>query len=258
MESNNPLMARLKLPGRTFQLPSKGLFYNNGELASEEGEIHVHALSALTEINLKNPDLLFNGKALEQVCAECIPEIKKSAELYGKDIDALMLYLRVVTYGPLFEVQVKHTCEDAKQHSYTVDLEQKIQDMKPLDPTEFQRYKVMLDTGQTVQVEPIRFRHMIQLFQKNAGKKELTPDEVKENIIFNLVNLIAEVDGISDKKMITEWAKSLTTPQQNKIAQLLETTGDWGPNNMQQLKCKDCGTMMDVELPLNPISFFTE
>ena len=118
----NPLMGKIKLPGRTFQLPSRGALYKNGEVAAAEGEIHVHALSALAEINLKNPDLLFNGKAIQAVFAECIPEIKKATELYGRDIDAIMFFLRLVTYGPEFVVDITHTCENAKEHSYSVNI----------------------------------------------------------------------------------------------------------------------------------------
>ena len=41
--SNNPLLQKIRLPGRIFQLPSRGLFYKNGELdeSVKNGEIHV-------------------------------------------------------------------------------------------------------------------------------------------------------------------------------------------------------------------------
>jgi len=254
--AQNPLLQKLKLPGRVFQLPSRGALYRNGEVNCMEGEIHVHAMSALTEINLKNPDLLFNGKALEEVCRECIPEIKKPTELFGRDVDALMFFLRVVTYGPQFEINVKHTCDEAKNHSYVVDLEKMIQEMRPLDPTT--KFEVVLQNGQKVTLHPVKFEHMIKLFQMNTGKQELNSDDVKANIIFNLVNLVESVDGITDRAMIEEWAKLLTTPMQNKITEVIEKMNQWGPNQTIQLKCKDCSEMMNVELPLNPISFFTE
>lgn len=254
--TTNPLLQKLKLPGRVFQLPSRGALYKNGELATQEGEVHVHPMSALTEINLKNPDQLFNGKALEEVCAECVPEIKKPTELFGRDVDALMFYLRLVTYGPQFEVNVKHTCENAKNHSYVVDIEKMVAEMKPLDPTA--KFEVTIQTGQKVVLHPVKFEHMIKLFQMNAGKKELTPDDVKKNIIFNLVSLVESVDGITDRGLIEEWAKGLTTPMQNRITDVIETMNDWGPATTTKLTCKDCGAVMDVELPLNPISFFTE
>lgn len=254
--TQNPLLQKLKLPGRVFQLPSRGALYHGGELSSAEGEVHVHAMSALTEINLKNPDQLFNGKALEEVCRECVPEIKKPTELFGRDVDALMFFLRLVTYGPQFEINVKHTCENAKNHSYTVDLEKMVQEMKMLDPTA--KFETTLQNGQKVVLHPVKFQHMIKLFQMNANKQELSAEDVKANIVFNLMNLIESVDGITDRAMIEEWVRTLTTPMQNRITEVIEKMNDWGPASTSNLKCRDCGEQMEVELPLNPISFFTE
>lgn len=257
--NQNPLLSKLKLPGRTFQLPSRGVLYNNGELSSSEGEIHVHPMSALAEISLKNPDLLFNGKAVNQVFSECIPEIKKPTELYGRDIDAIMYFLRLVTYGPSFEIKVAHDCPSAKEHSYLINLEEQIQKIQFLDPTvATEKFKVTLPNGQVVKVHPVKFDHMIKLFQLNTGKQELTADDVKKNIVFNLVSLIESVDDITDKAHIEEWVSTITTPYQNRIAEAIERTNEWGPESTVAIKCKDCGNEMQVELPLNPISFFTE
>lgn len=260
MEANtNPLMTKIKLPGRTFQLPSRGALYKNGELSSVEGEIHVHPLSGLAEINLKNPDLLFNGKAIEAVFAECIPEVKKATELYGRDIDAIMYFLRLVTYGPQFVINVKHTCKDAKDHSYSVDIEKMVMGMKPLDPTVIDKeYTVTLPNDQVVRVHPVKFDHMIKLFQMNMNKTEYSPDDVKKNLVFNLVSLIESVDGITNKKQIEEWVSAVSAPYHNRISETIEKTNEWGPAQSTTLVCKDCGETMNVELPLNPISFFTE
>jgi hypothetical protein len=255
----NPLMAKIKLPGRTFQLPSRAALYKNGELSSQEGEVHVHPLSALAEINLKNPDLLFNGKAIESVFAECIPEIKKPTELYGRDIDAIMYFLRLVTYGPEFVVNVKHTCEGAKEHSYTVNIETMVQQMKQLDPTVAEeQFTATMPNGQVVRVHPVKFDHMIRLFQMNLGKTEYTSEDTKKNLVFNLTSVIDSVDGITDKGQIEEWIKALSTPYHNRITEAIERTNEWGPAQSTTLKCRDCGEQMPIELPLNPISFFTE
>lgn len=260
MENNkqNPLMQKLKLPGRTFQLPSRAAFYTNGEVSSAEGEVHVHPMSALTEINLKNPDQLFNGKAIEEVFAECVPEIKKPLELFGRDIDAVMFFLRVVTYGPDFQINVKHTCENAKSHSYTVDIEEMVINMKQLDPTLHDQFVVTLPNGQVVKLRPVTYQHMIKLFQMNASKEEMTVEIMRKNIVFNLSNVIESVDGITDKAMIEEWVKKITTPQQSRITEVIEKMNDWGPAQTTKLVCKDCNQEIEVELPLNPISFFTE
>ena len=276
----NPLLAKIKLPGRTFQLPSRGALYKNGEVTGSEGEVHVHPMSALAEISLKNPDLLFNGKALNQVFSECIPEIKQPTELYGRDIDAIMFYLRLVTYGPEFEIRVRHDCEESKlrgddgkyltdedgealhrEHSYTVNIEEMVQRIRYLDPTLAEQFQVTVGEGenqQVVKVHPVKFEHMIKLFQMNSNKQEFTPDDIKANVVFNLVNLIESVDDVTDKAMIEEWVRGITTPFQNRITEAIEKTNDWGPEQTTDITCKDCKHKMPVELPLNPISFFTE
>lgn len=259
MENTNPLLQKIKLPGRTFQLPSRGALYQNGEVANAEGEIHVHALSALAEINLKNPDLLFNGKAIQEVFSECIPEIKNASALYARDIDALMFFLRLVTYGPHFEISVKHNCEKAKDHAYVVNIEELTQQMKFLDPTIIDDlFTITLPNAQVVKITPVKFEHLITLFQMNANKTEISTEDQKKNIVFNLLSVIHSVDGVTDKGHIEEWIKLLTTPFQNRIAEAVEKTSDWGPAKSAKIKCKDCGEIMEVELPLSPISFFTE
>lgn len=259
-DTTNPLLAGIKLPGRTFQLPSRGALYRDELDAScKQGEIHVHPMTALTEINLKNPDLLFNGKALNAVVQECIPSIKKPLELFGRDVDAVLFFLRLVTYGSEYRIEVKHDCAEAKNHSYVVNLEEIMQSMKQLDPTLIEGKRlVKLTTGQTVYTRPMRFTDIIELFHRSEGKKELNADDIKELAITNLMCMIEKVDEVTDPKFIEQWIRTLTTPQVNRITEAANELNDWGPDQIVTLKCKDCQQPMKVELPLNPVSFFTE
>lgn len=260
-DNTNPLLPKVKLPGRTFQLPSKGALYHSGELdpSITDGEVHVHPMTALTEINLKNPDLLFNGKALESVLAECVPGVKKPLELFGRDIDAILFFLRLATYGAEYRVEVTHNCENAKQHSYTVNLEELIQRMPHLDPTMIEaKRKVELSTGQVVYTRPMRFSDVINLFHASGNKKELTPEDIREIAVMNLMSMIERVDDVTDKKHIEEWLRSLTSPMINRITAGANELNGWGPEQVVTLKCRDCGEDMRAELPLNPVSFFTE
>jgi hypothetical protein len=260
MSDTNPLLTKVRMPGRTFQLPSHGALYKDElDPSVQNGEIHVHPMSALTEINLKNPDLLFNGKALEAVAAECVPGIRKPLDLFGRDVDALLLFLRLVTYGSEYRIEVKHDCENAKQHSYTIDLEQLLLGMKQLDPTLVETKRVVnLPTGQKVYTRPMRFSDVIELFHQTGNKKELSAEDIRQLAIVNLMCMIEQVDEVSDPKMIKEWVQSLTTPMVNRITVAASDLNAWGPDQIVTLKCRDCGGDMKVELPLNPVSFFTE
>lgn len=257
--TENPLLANLKLPGKIFQLPSRGLFYDPDVFSSdvENAEILVNAMSAFDEIVIKNPDLLFSGKALNEVVKACIPNILKAGELYGKDVDAIMIFLRMVTYGPQYEINVTHDCENAKSHSYIIDLDQLISRMKYLDATTFNdKYKVILPNGQTVHLQPVKYKNVIELLQDNQNKKELTADDLKKNLEKSIMDIIKDIDNITDKNLIYQWVKKAPAPYIEKIADAIQDTNDWGPDNIIEVKCKDCGETFKVELPINPISFF--
>lgn len=258
----NPLLEKLKLPGRIFQLPSRGYLYSNGELSStsQNAEVHVHPMSALDEISMKNPDLLFSGKASDEVFKTCIPDIEKPLDLFGRDVDAVTLFLRIVSYGPNFSVDLKHTCKDAKEHQYNINLEDILNGMKYIDPTLMDElYTITLDNGQVVKTQPLRYKHVIELLQKNQHKKELTADDMKNNLVTNLLNLIVSIDGITDKKLIEEWIRAAQTAYIGKLATKIEQSSDaWGCDMVKELVCKDCGEKMYFEVPINPISFFTE
>jgi hypothetical protein len=260
-DTPNPLIQNVRLPGRTFQLPSRGALYTNHELDSESknGEVHVHPMSALTEINLKNPDQLFNGKAIQAVLAECVPSIKKPLDLFGRDIDALLFFLRLTTYGSEYRIEVKHTCEGAKQHTYAVQLEQMVQDMRQLDPTVIEQKRVVtLKNGQKVFTRPLKFSNIIELFHQTEGKTKFEVDDIKALAITNLLCMIEKVDDITDPNMIEAWILALTTPMINQITDAASSLNEWGPEQIITLKCRDCSHDMKVELPLNPVDFFTE
>lgn len=259
VQNVNPLLVRVKLPGRVFKLPSGGYFYKNNELRDDvnEGEVHVRPLSALSEIKLKNPDMLFSGQAVREVLAECVEEIKNPLELFGRDIDALMVFLRVVTYGPQYRIEADHGCENSKNHMYEINLENIISSIRELDPTTIgTRYTVKMPNDQLVTFEPVRFKHIVELLQ--ANNKDLpTAEDIQKNLIKSLLNMINNIDGINDKAMIEEWICSVPAPYISAIADALETSNEWGPKFEQDVICKDCGHKMTVDLPLNPVNFFS-
>ena len=256
----NPLLAKLKLPGKVFVLPSSGKFYTNKELVEtvENGDVHVKPLSAFDEINLKNPDLLFSGKSIVEVVKTCVPDIQKPTELFSKDVDALMIFMRLVTYGPNYDIKVTHTCKGAKEHAYTMNIEEIVQDMKVLDEKDFENYNVTLPNGQVVQFQPVRYKHVIELLQKNESKKEFNAEDIKENLIISVLSVIYSVDGIEDRQLIAEWIRSLPTTFVTIISKKIDEINDWGPNLVRKATCRDCGEEFEVDVPINPITFFTE
>lgn len=260
-ENFNPLLSKVKLPGRIFQLPSKGLFYKNGELSDNvvDGEIHVRPMSALAEIHMKNPDQLFSGQAIDVVFKECVQGVEKPSQLLAKDVDAIMMFLRTVTYGPSYEFSAVHTCEGAKEHSYLGDVDQFIANTKGLDPTTVHKeYSVTLANDQVVYMQPSRYADVIKLLKANQGKKEITVDDAKANLMMMMLSVITRVDDVTDPILIEEWLKTIPTTYVTAIANQVDLVNGWGPSMKWKGNCRDCGKEFEVELPINPVSFFTE
>jgi len=260
---SNPLVANLKLPGRIFPLPSRALFYRTQELAETvtNGELHVRPMSAIDEIHMKNPDQMYSGDSVKTVLPKCLDGVNKPTELLAKDVDAIMVYLRAVTYGTQYDFTAKHTCDNASFHPYQRDLEEIIQNMKLIDPTTYaEAYSLELPAplGNKLKLRPTRYVDAIELVKLNQNKTSLTVQDEAENLLLLILGLIESVDGTTERAHIREWLSTIPAPMITKITDKISEIEDWGPDMNTTIKCKDCHEEFTVEIPLNPISFFTD
>jgi hypothetical protein len=272
---SNPLLFKVKLPGRIFQLPSKGLFYKQGVLADhvKDGEIHVHPMSALGELKLRSPDLLFSGRALREVVEECIPDIKNPTELISKDVDAIFCFLRIVTYGSEMTIKSIHDCENAKVHTYSVNIEQiiTVPNNKSLEHRDM-LYKLKLENGQTVNLRPITFQDSIDIIQlrqeiEKIGFDSGQPDSglleslIVRDVLSAIESVTIDVEGkpvtIDDRNKIDEWIRSLQKTFIDQIIAQSQKSSEWGFNLNVDIVCKDCGKKYQHDLELDPINFFS-
>lgn len=254
----NPLLARAKLPGEIHRIPSRGMFYRDGELdqSAKDGEVEIFPMTAHDEIVMRSPDLLFSGTAVVDTIRRCVPQILKPDRLLAKDVDFIMMVLRKVSYGDDLELRYKHTCENAKEHSYIASMDRIIRDSKSIDPTSVgSGYTVALDNDQIVKLEPLRYTATINLMQ--ASDKDMSTKEREAVALDLLASLIVSVDEITDKNMIKEWLQVVPIKYTKQINKALdESQSNWGPDYLIKLKCKDCGAAMEIQAPMNPVTFF--
>ena len=96
---------------------------------------------------------------------KCTPNVLKPGDLLAKDVDYLMMCLRMISYGPHIELTATHVCKDPKEHSYSIEIRPILQEAKPIDPTSLGSFNVTLDTGQVVILHPPRFLSTVRLYQ---------------------------------------------------------------------------------------------
>jgi len=258
----NPLMQRVRIPGETFALPSGGNFYKDGELSPEveNGEVHVHPMTAIDELVMKSLDKVFSGEAVNEVFGRCIPSVLKPGQLSAKDVDFLLIALRKVSYGPDIDVTYTHDCEDAKEHSYPVSLTTYIHNAQKVNPTTIKTtFSYKTESGQTVNYLPATYKDIVKLYQRQYAEnnKELTSDEELHSTLTAVSAMIHDVDGVTDREQIIEWLTSLPILWLKEICDAASNTTNWGVKFEVEIECKDCGHKVLVPTPLNPISFFT-
>ena len=104
----NPLTKYFRQPKVYVTLPSKGSHYAPGAIdMPENGELPVFAMTAKDELTMKTPDALLNGAATVNVIKSCIPDIIDPWQMPSIDLDAVLVAIRIATYGEILELETK-------------------------------------------------------------------------------------------------------------------------------------------------------
>lgn len=209
----NPLKSYFRQPKIYVTLPSGGKHYPNGALEmTETGELPVFAMTAKDELAFKTPDALLNGQATVDVIQSCIPNIKNAWFMPSLDLDAVLIAIRIATYGELMEVNTKVPVT-FEERTYQLDLRE------TLDGLIGNQFEDVLQIGElTVHIRPLTY----QEFTRSALKT------FEEQRVFSLVNN----EGISEEEKLAKFAKSfkklteLTIGMVSQSIVAIETAGE--------------------------------
>ena len=186
----NPLSKYFRQPKIYLRLPSKGKFYPPGALEMpESGELPVFAMTAKDELMFKTPDALMNGEATVEIIKSCIPSIKNPWMMPSIDSDAVLIAIRLATYGEKLEINTKVPgTGDSKD--FEIDLRMLLDQLISF---EYQSY-IPVSDNISVEIRPTTYKE----FTENSLKT------FEEQRIFRLVN----DDTIPDEKKLQAFANS--------------------------------------------------
>ena len=120
----NPLRKYFRQPKVYITLPSKGKFYPKGSIELPENkEFPVFAMTAKDELTMKTPDALLNGAATVEVIKSCVPSITNPWHMPSIDLDAILIAIRIATYGDTMEITTK-VPNIGEDRVFDVDLRQ--------------------------------------------------------------------------------------------------------------------------------------
>lgn len=277
----NPLNEFTRRESIYISIPSNGKFSKNNVKLTTSNELGIKPMTTADEISLTTPEALFNGEALVQVIKSCVPSINDPRAMLTPDIDAVLVGIRLASYGDEMEVSVK--CPECKHENYfDSPIRQCIDNMKFLED----EYKIQLSDkvkNASVTVRPFTFDENIKeaLFRFNETKaldmvikKEFeNDDELKEkyneivrNVSKNDMELVCgcimniydsngnEIIATDEQKL--DWFKQLPSGDAKLIINKVSEINKIGINTTVRAQCQNCEHEWDSELSFDPTAFF--
>jgi len=187
------------------ELPSKGVFYENGLSVVE-----VEYMTAKDEDLLTTPTLIENGTAIPKLLKRKIktPGVDPDMLLPG-DRSAIILFLRTSSYGPEYTVEVYDPRENGKTFKQTVNL----LDLK------YKEFQMPDDDGYFSFLLPIRKKNVkfrllnnhdedLLLKKANSLREEMNEDFSSYNTL-KIKSSIVEIEGHTDRSYINRFVDAM-------------------------------------------------
>jgi len=242
---NNPLKKYYRQPKQFIQLPSEYKFYPEGTIdVPESGEVAVYPMTAKDELLFKTPDALLNGEATVRVIQSCVPAIKNAWAMPSIDVDAVLLAIRMATYGQKMAMKVtipntsiekdfdldlqvgmdKLLTARYETKTYYEDMEI---ELRPLNYAQFTKASLKTFEEQrlsnVIADQNVPEEEKVKQFQKSFN----TLTDINMDMVTDTINSI-KVDGqtVTDRAMIRDFVSNSSKEFFGSILKHLETQRD--------------------------------
>lgn len=151
----NPLTAYMRRPKLFLKLPSGGRFWPEGSLdMPDNGELPVYGLTVKDELLIRTPDALFNGRTTVDVIKSCVPNIIDPWKIPAIDLDAILIAIRVASYGEKMTIDVRIPGTEEKE-PFEIDLRPLLDSI--IENTTWES-EVKINNDITVYIEPVNYK----------------------------------------------------------------------------------------------------
>lgn len=234
-------------------LPSRGIFYD-GKDGPVDGVLHLRPMTGEEEQILATPRHFKRGNAVNMIFNRCIKENYKSDEFLSVDRTYILVWLRGISYGHEYEVEIK--CPDCdKKFAHSIDLGAL---MTKYCPDNFG--PLLQDTlpvcGYTFTWHLPRGKDetVVQNY-KDRMLKEYGDGATDDSMMFRMSLMLDEVQGLKDKTELMVLLKKLPVKDISYL-RTLAVDPPFGVDTKCPITCPSCYHDFEVELPLESGFFF--
>jgi len=252
MENSNPLQKYYRQPAIYIKLPSGGRYYPKEVFTpTETGEIPILPMTVKDELAFKTPDAMINGQSTVDVIKSCVPNMLDPWKMVNYDTDAVLLAIRIATYGETMDVNFRVPVTNEEQ-SHTLNLPALLEDLGRAEIVD----ETMTSTKFKIEIDPLTYKSLTKIQiarfeqQKMYGTidNSTMTDEAKQSAFaksfetLNMVNFSLLVDSI----------KSITTPEGNKVvdrAQIIEFCNNADAKTVTEIQEKLSDLRVQAQIP---------
>ena len=274
-KKHNPLSQWFRQPKIYIQLPSRGNFYPTGSLdVSANEEYAVYAMTAKDELMLKTPDALMSGQSTVEVIKSCVPSILNPWEMPSVDVDAVLLSIRVATYGENMDVSANcPSCNE--ENTYSISLLDWLSKLRNFS------FEDTIDASPlTIHIKPYSYKELSETGLKTFEQQRMLAVINDENIsdsekikkfnesfvtLSNLtVNTLAKAvwkittptEDITDTGFIVEFVQNAPKDVFEKISSQLAGIKDQMSYGSHEVTCEHCNHKFIMPIELDQSNFF--
>lgn len=274
--NSNPLSKFFRQPSIYIQLPSGGKDWAPGSLnLPDNGELPILPMTAIDEITYRTPDALFNGEAVVSVIQSCIPNIKDAWAIPSIDLDAILVGIRIASYGHSMDIGSKcPAC--GEEHNFELDLRSLIDNIKSADfesgvkKGELEFYFRPLTYREMTQNSQIQFEQQktIQMLNQteNLEEKDRTAQlnmmmkrliEVTVKAMSQSITEIRTHDAIvTDARQIEEFLNNCDRNMFNNIRDHVIKLREDSELKPLRINCPACANSYEQAFTLDMANFF--
>ncbi|MCX7596531.1 MAG: hypothetical protein N2235_22840 [Fischerella sp.] len=274
--AQNPLIKHFRQPAIYITLPSRGNFWDPSAInLPPTGEIPVYPMTTKDEILIRTPDALMNGQGVVDVIQSCVPNIKNAWAMPSVDVDAVLIAIRIASYGNEMEIDAK--CPKCgESHKYGMPLGEvlsKIQCPNYDKPVEDNGLKIYLhpqnyfSLNETNQRSYQEQQLMRTLTDPNLDEKVKIAEfskqiarivELNIKVIVDSTACIVTNEGVTvtDPRFIQEFYENSSKQVIDKIKKQLEKNSTDASVPPFNVKCSECQEDFVVPVTFDYSSFF--
>lgn len=272
----NPLSKYFRQPAIYIKLPSEGAYWPEDAIdLPVSGELPVYPMTTRDEITLRTPDALMNGAGVVDIIQSCVPNIKNAWAMPTIDVDAVLIAIRIASYGEGMDVETKCPhCTEPNTHS--LNLHSCLASIKSPD------YSNIIDQGGlkiklkpseffgSNKVETIDFEQQKML---QALERADLPEEVRSKEIYDSMQRLVEIsidilvngtdyvemdDGtrVTKPEYIKDFYSNAPSAFIKTVQAQLEKFSVDGGIKAQVVNCSSCTKPYEVPVIFNYSTFF--